>query len=259
MEQPDVRIVTVDASNVAKEGFFCYKSKKKAAGYRQKLAWLEVRFAEGMRIKILYEGKRSVGFVEYIPGEHAWRAVDAEGYLLIHCLWVVGKGKGKGYGSRLVDECLDDARTMGKHGVAMVTSSSNWLAGKKILLKNGFEPVDQAPPTFEVLVRRFGEAPTPTFPTDWAARCARYGTDMTVVYAPQCPYIADAIARAQNAAGERNLELQVVELTTAQQVQAEAPSPYGVYDVVYGGELLTYQPFVPGGVGKLLDRKERNQ
>lgn len=252
-EQSEVRIVTVDATNVAQEKFFCYKSKKKAEGYRLKLAWLEGRFAKGLRIKILYEGKRSVGFVEYIPGEHAWRAVNAEGYLLIHCLWIVGKGKNKGYGSRLVNECLDDARAMGKHGVAMVTSSSNWLAGKKILLKNGFESLDQAPPTFELLAKRFEETPPPFFPTNWGERCARYGAGMTVVYAPQCPYIVDAIRSVQEAAGERNIEVQAVELTTAEQVQALAPSPYGVYNVVYDGELLTYQPYGPGGILKLLD------
>ena len=86
-----VEIVTVDATNVDEYGFFCYKSKPKSAGYRQKLGWLRERFAEGMRIQILYEGKRSVGFVEYMPGEAAWRAVDAAGYMLIHCIWVVGR------------------------------------------------------------------------------------------------------------------------------------------------------------------------
>jgi ribosomal protein S18 acetylase RimI-like enzyme len=255
MEQSDVRIVTVDADNVAQEGFFCYKSKKKTEGYRHKLAWLDGCFQGGMQIKILYEGKRSVGFVEYLPGEHAWRAVRAEGYLLVHCLWVVGKGKGKGYGSRLVNACLDDARALGKRGVAMVTSSSNWLAGSKILQKNGFESVDQAPPTFELLAKRLGDAPRPSFPTDWTERCARYGAGMTVVHAPQCPYIVDAIQRVQEEAGERNIEVQVVELTSAQEVQERAPSPYGVYSVVYEGELLTYQPYVPGGILKLLDRR----
>lgn len=142
----NVKIVTVDATNVAEHGFFCYKSKPKSEGYRRKLDWLEQRFSEGLKIKIVYEEKRSVGFIEYIPGEFAWRAVEAEGYLVVHCIWVVGKGKKKGYGSWLLNECVEDAREMGKHGVAMVTSSSNWLAGKKLLLKNGFESVDQAPP-----------------------------------------------------------------------------------------------------------------
>lgn len=92
----NVRVVTVDATNVEQERFFCYKSKPRTEGYRSKLTWLHDRFAEGMKVKILYEGKRSVGFIEYMPGEMAWRAAEAPNYLLIHCLWVVGKGKGKG-------------------------------------------------------------------------------------------------------------------------------------------------------------------
>ena len=57
-----VKIVSVDADNVDEEGFFCYKSKPKSEGYRRKLDWLEQRFSEGLKIKIVYEGKRSVGF-----------------------------------------------------------------------------------------------------------------------------------------------------------------------------------------------------
>jgi hypothetical protein len=38
-----VKIITVDATNVAQQGFFCYKSKPKTEGYRRKLAWLNSR------------------------------------------------------------------------------------------------------------------------------------------------------------------------------------------------------------------------
>jgi hypothetical protein len=89
----DAKIVTIDATNVAEHGFFCYKSKPKSEGHRRKLDWLEQRFSEGLKIKIVYEGKRPAGFVEYIPGEFAWRAIEAGGYLVVHCIWVVGKGK----------------------------------------------------------------------------------------------------------------------------------------------------------------------
>ncbi len=236
-----VKIVSVDADNVDEEGFFCYKSKPKSVGYQQKLSWLKQRFAEGMRIKILYEGKRSVGFVEYIPGEFAWRAVEAPNYLLIHCIWVVGKGKKKGYGSRLLDECVEDAREMRKHGVAMVTSSRHWLAGKKLFLKNGFEVVDQAPPSFELLVKRFGDdAPLPAFPQDWDQRANRYGAGLTVIHADQCPYINDAVKQYMELAAERGVEAQVVKLTSSREVQDAAPSPYGVFNVVYDGRLVTY-------------------
>jgi ribosomal protein S18 acetylase RimI-like enzyme len=236
----EVRIVTVDGTNVAEEGFFCYKSKPKSAGYQNKLSWLEQRFAEGLRIKILYEGKRSVAFIEYIPGEYAWRAVNASGYMVIHCLWVVGKGKGKGYASRLLDECAKDAMDQGKHGVAMVTSSRHWLVDKKVLLKNGFEVVGQAPPSFDLLVKRFGDAPLPTFPNDWDERASRYGPGVTVVYADQCPYIPDALKGALEVAREGGAEARAVKLESSQQVRDSAPSAYGIFNVVYNGKLVTY-------------------
>jgi L-amino acid N-acyltransferase YncA len=236
----DVEIITVDADNVDQYGFFCYKSKPKTEGYRRKLAWLEGRFAEGMKIKILYEGKRSVGFVEYIPGEYAWRAVDAAGYMVIHCLWVVGKGKRKGYGSRLLQECVKDARELGLRGVAMVTSSGHWLAGKKLLLKNGFEAVDHAPLSFDLLVKRFGDAPLPAFPTDWEERLGRYGSGLTVVRSDQCPYIESVTQIIRDAGAEFGLQTRVVELGSHREVQESAPSAYGVFNVVYDGELVTY-------------------
>jgi len=236
-----VEIITVDGTNVAEEGFFCYKSKPKSAGYQQKLAWLKPRFAEGMRIKILYEGSRSVGFIEYTPGEFAWRAVEAPNYLLIHCIWVVGKGKKKGYGSRLLGECAKDARQRQKHGVAMVTSSRHWLAGKKLFLQNGFEVVGQAPPSFELLVKRFDDAaPLPAFPQDWDERASRYGSGLTVIHADQCPYINDAIKQYLELAEEKSVEAQVIKLESSQELRDTAPSAYGVFNVVYNGRLVTY-------------------
>jgi L-amino acid N-acyltransferase YncA len=237
---PQVEIVTVDADNVEQQGFFCYKSKPKSVGYAQKLDWLRERFAEGMRIKIVYEGKRSVGFIEYLPGEYAWRAVHAPGYLLVHCIWVVGRAKNQGYGQRLLDECLQDARQSGAHGVVAVTTSRVWLADKKLFLKAGFEVVDQAPPAFELLVLRFDDAPLPAFPTDWPERAARFGPGLTILRSDQCPYIEDATREVVELGREYGVEARVVRLTSGQEVQAAAPTAYGVFQIVYDGELVSY-------------------
>ena len=125
------KLIDITAENVAEQGFFCYMSKRKAEGYQRKLNWLKARFAEGMRIKMFELPER--GFIEYIPGEYAWRAVDAKGYMFIHCLWVVGKSKGRGLGGRLLKACIQEAREVGMHGVAMLTSEGNWLVGKELL------------------------------------------------------------------------------------------------------------------------------
>ena len=252
-----VEIVTVDSANVDEYGFFCYKSKPKAEGYRRKLDWLRQRLAEGMKLKILYENERSVGFIEYTPGEHAWRAVNAPGYSVMHCLWIVGKAKRKGYASRLLSEWLEDARNMGMLGAAAVTSSRVWLVGSKVLLKHGFEAVDQAPPTFELLVRKFGDAPTPAFPQNWDARLGRYSPDLTIVRADQCPYIENAVKSALRTAGELGTPAEVVELRSAREVQELAPSAYGVFSIVYDGRLLSYHYLAEKELRKRLREHQR--
>ena len=77
-----VEIVSVDAESVARRGFFCRKSKMSTPGNERKLAWAADAFGEGLGIDIVYDNGRSVGFVEYSPGEVAWRAVEATGYLV---------------------------------------------------------------------------------------------------------------------------------------------------------------------------------
>ena len=162
-----VNLIDVTASNVSDLGFFCCMSKRKSEGYKRKLNWLTPRFAEGMRIKMLGLGER--GFIEYIPGEYSWRAVKAEGYMLIHCLWVVGKSKGKGFGGHLLESCLKDAKKSKMKGVAIVTSKANWLVGSKLLSKHGFESAGQASPSFELRVKQFAKGSLPSFSNNWEA------------------------------------------------------------------------------------------
>ena len=248
----EAEILTADAENIEKLGFFCYKSKPKTPGYKKKLAWLKQRFWEGMKIKILYEDGKSKAFIEYIPGEYAWRTVDAKNYLFIHCLWVVGRAKGKGYGSRLLHECIQDARAEGFDGVAMLTSSGNWLAGSDLLLKHGFEVVAQAPPSFELLTLGFRQADPPTLPNDWDHRLQKFGDDLTVIYTDQCPYIDRLIQAVFNAGRKLGIDVRAIEFHDYEQVQRNAPSAYGVYSVIYHGELISYHPIGRKELVKLL-------
>jgi L-amino acid N-acyltransferase YncA len=233
-----VTIIDVDRSNVDESGFFCYMSKRKSEGYLRKLAWVKARLDEGLRIKLLKLPER--GFIEYIPGEKAWRAVRAKGWMVIHCLWVVGRSKGRGLGSLLVDECVKDARKAGMSGVAMVTTEGNWLSGRKILEKHGFEAVDAAPPSFTLMAKPFKTGPRPSFPKDWEARAARFGPGLTVLRTDQCPYLPDAVANLMKAAARKRIKARVVELRTAREVQALSPSPYGAFNIVLDGRLAGY-------------------
>ena len=246
-------IRTVDGSNIDESGFFCYMSKRKEPGYKQKREWLEARFAEGMKIKILHEnGGRDVAFIEYIPSEYAWRAVNAPGYIVIHCLWVVGKGKGKGYGNHLIKECLDDARAQKKRGVAMVTSDRVWLAGKDIFAKNGFTEVDQAPPSFQLMAARFGSGPEACFPKNWVSRARAFGPGLTVIRTAQCPYIENGTKDILAFAKERGMRTQVIEFKTAGDMQERSPSAYGVFGIVLDGSFFAYHYLLQKDFDKLM-------
>jgi len=251
-----VKIVHIKPGNLQEHGFFCYKSKRDSPGHRQKTTWVSEGFSHGLTIKILCENGRQLGFIEYVPGEFTWRAVRAPDYLVIHCLWVIGSGKGNGYGSRLISESVKDARRSGKSGVAMVTSSKTWLAGSPLLLANGFEVVDRAPPCFKLLVKRFGDVRPPSFPSNWVQRQAAFGPGLTIVRSSQCPYIEATVQMALQTAKERGLNPRVVELTSSRQARAISPTAYGVFAIVYDGELLTYHPLGKKNLVQLLDEHE---
>jgi L-amino acid N-acyltransferase YncA len=235
-------IRSIDASNVDRYGFFCYKSKPKTQGYHQKREWLGSCMPEGVRLKIIYEGERSAGFIEYAPGEHTWRAVLAAGYMVIHCMWVVGSGKGKGYGSRLIEQVVDEAEKLGMFGVVTVCSGSTWLVKKGFFLQHGFEVVDKAPPSFELLARRFDTSVLPNFPQDWESRLSHIPHGLVIYHSGQCPYHAMFVTSLLNAASGMGIQAHTVELKTSREARNLSPSAYGVFSVVYDGQLLSYRP-----------------
>ncbi len=238
----DFSIASVNADNVEDLGFFCIKNKKHP-GYIAKLAWLQQRFEEGMRIKLILtrEGKQA-GFLEYIPGEYTWRVVHAPGYLVIHCIWVNSKKfPYKGMASRLLSDCMEDAEASGKEGMAVVTSDGPWMASKGVFIKNGFEQVDEVQPHFQLLVKRTGAGPFPAFPQNWDQRLSQYH-DLQLIYTAQCPYIGKAIAELPPVAVQHGVQLHLVELGDAAEARQRMPSPYGVISLVYEGRLLADHP-----------------
>ncbi len=237
MTNGKIEIINVNPENIEKYPCPCFMNPKNE-GYQIKLKWLKKRFSQGLIIKLLFvEGeKKPIGFIEYIPGEHAWRAVDASRYMFIHCIWVSpNKYKSKGYGSLLVEECIKDAKKEEKNGVAVVSSEGSFMAGKDLFLKNGFASAASAEPSFELMIKSLRKGPLPTF-RDWEKQLSTY-KGLHMLYANQCPWVARSIKELSEIAQEEGLELKVTELKTAKEIQ-NAPSVYGTFNLVYNGKLL---------------------
>jgi hypothetical protein len=232
-----LNIVTLTADNFKQYGCPCFLNPKNE-GHLKKLEWLKKRLAEGLKIKLLFaqNEKKPIGFIEYVPGEYAWRAVDARGYLFIHCIWIsLNKYKEKGYGSLLVEECLKDAKKEGRYGVAAITSQGPFMAGRDLFLKNGFWSVAEAKPSFELMIKAWKKGPLPKF-TDWEKQQSKY-KGLNIIYAGQCPWIARSIKNLCEIAEKKDLKIKIIELKSAKEAQ-NAPSVYGTFNLIYNGKLL---------------------
>jgi len=244
LDQSEYKILDLNETNFDEYGAFCLKSKKNTKGYKDKVDWIKKRFKEGLRLKLLLVKERhgftSRGFIEYIPSEYAWRGINAKGYMVIHCIWVVGRNKGHGYGTKLLQQCLKDAK--GMNGVAVMTSEKTWLPKKDLFVKNGFEKADSMPPYFELYAKRFSDkAPYPKFNPIPKSRLAKYASGVTIFKSNQCPYINGNTNIIAEIVKQDNISLRVEQIESCKEAQ-NGVNPYGTFCVLLNGKVLTYHP-----------------
>lgn len=233
-------LIDVDSGNFDKLPCCGIKSPTHP-GRGEKRCWLQANSRFGLRAKMLLAPDgQPCGYIEYLPGEFAWRGVEAAGFMFIHCIWIfVKQHQRKGRGSILVEGCLDDARMAGMRGVVAMVRDGPWLADRRLYVANGFESIDTAPPDYELLVRKFdGSAVNPAFKKDWDKRLEQYGRGLTVIRSSQCPHIAKFAAEIIETAGkEYGISPTVVDLESWSDAQ-NAPTPYAVFALIYNGRLL---------------------
>jgi hypothetical protein len=210
-------------------------------GRCHKNRWLRTQFKHGLRAKVLLAPDgRQCGYIEYLPGEFAWRGVDAPGYMFIHCVFTFYKQyQHRGLGAMMLQDCLDDAAAAGMHGVAVVARDQPWLAGPALFLANGYELVDVAPPDYQLFVKKLDpSAANPAFKTGWEERLKKYGRGLTIVTSHQCPHIAKFAGEiAQAAEQDYNLKPRIVQIRSYREAQ-NAPTPFAIFAILRDGRVL---------------------
>lgn len=248
------RIVTVTAENIDREHICCAISDKKGETcVSSKKAWMKERFKEGLVFQKL-EARGKV-FIEYIPAEKAWCPIDAPGYMHINCFWVSGQFKGKGHANRLLEACVEDARSKGCCGLTVVASEKKrpYLSDPDYLKHKGFLAADTAAPFFVLYYLPFTQgAPVPKFKD-----CTKQGEieekGMVLYYTNQCPHTDKYVPIVVNLAKERGVKIDVHKIETTEQAQS-APTPFTTYGFFYDGEFVTNEILSPAKFEKFLDQ-----
>ncbi|MFX1427438.1 MAG: GNAT family N-acetyltransferase [Promethearchaeota archaeon] len=239
------KIVDINEENIDDSELFCKKTKKKLPGYQNKVKWMKERFKEGLKYKVLYvkEGNKetSRGMIEYIPGEYNWRGIQADGWMVIHCIWVVGKAKGKGYGDKLLKVAIEDAIEQEMHGIVVMSAEKGgWLPKKKLLINNSFEKIDEIEPYYTLYAKFFKEdAPKPMFNPLNKKKQEKYSEGVTIIFTDQCPYITDLVEDVKEI--DEKGKFKAIKINDCKEVQQNGIYPFGTYCIICNGNFSLYQ------------------
>jgi ribosomal protein S18 acetylase RimI-like enzyme len=231
-----MKLIEVTPENAVQETFFCIKDKKQP-GFKNKHSWFMQRHKEGMRIKILKsDDDKMIGYIEYVPAKNAWRPIDADNYMFIHCLYIYSKKqRGKGYGTLLIDDAEKEARSRGLDGLCVMTSTGGWMANKSLFEKNGFQEIETKD-RYELMVKSWNSnAATPKL-FDWHKQQKKY-QGWHLSYSDQCPWNEKSAEAILHVAMDHGIDLKISKIDTVQQAKS-APSGFGVFNLLRDGRLL---------------------
>lgn len=238
-----MNIISINKNNIDQEHICCAIGNDKANQSRAltKKNWLKERFDEGLVFKRLND--RGKIFIEYMPIEKAWKPITGKNYMVINCLWVSGKFKGKGISTELLKECITDAKKQKMNGIAVVSSDKvkPFLTDKKFYEHHGFESIDSAPPYFELLCLKFNKnAKNPEFTKKAKQGNCDNKKGFTFIYSKQCPFMEEYVTLLSNICKNKKIPCHVIRLKNFKEAQAKG-SPFGTLGIYYNGEFKTHE------------------
>lgn len=163
--------------------------------------------------------------------------------MVINCLWVSGKFKGKNLSTQLLDECIKDAKAKKMDGIVVVTSIKvkPFLTDKKFYEKKGFVTIDTAPPYFELLALKFNkDAKNPTFSENAKNGICGYKEGFAFIYSNQCPFMEEYVVLLANVVKKKEIPYEIQKIDNYSKAK-EIGSPFGTLGIYYKGEFKTHE------------------
>lgn len=254
-----MNIISIDKNNIDQEHICCAigNDKKNKSRAQSKKDWMKKRFDDGLIFKRFDE--RGKIFIEYIPIEKVWKPIIGTNFMVINCLWVSGKFKGKGLSIQLLDECIKDAKTQKMDGVAVVSSTKvkPFLTDKKFYLKHGFEVVDSAPPYFELLVLKFNKkSKNPLFTDNVKNGTCSNKKGFTFIYSNQCPFMEEYVGQLSEISKSKQISFEIKKLQNHKEAQ-QIGSPFGTLGIYYNGDFKTHELMTGNKFDKFIEEVKK--
>lgn len=231
------KFINLTENNIATEHLCCIiRSKTIHPGVEAKREWLKDRLKEGHVFRKLND--KSIVFIEYDSLEKSWVPIVGNNFYYIYCLWVNGEYKGKGYGRKLMEYCIDDAKRNGKSGICMLGSirQKTWLSDQRFAEKFGFSVVDSTDSGYELLSLSF-DGTNPKF-TDGAKSEKISNNNLTIYYDMQCPYIYQEIEMIKKYCHDHKIDISLIKVDTLKSAK-ELPCVFNNFGVFYNGKFET--------------------
>lgn len=233
-----MELIRVTPENLNQEHICCSIASSKDIQVQSKKRWLLERFKDGL---IFLKGNiRGKCFIEYIPAEHAWAPIEADGYMFINCFWVSGQYKGQGNANVLLEECIRNSREKGKLGLCVISSSKKkpFLSDPSYLYYRGFQLADTAEPYFTLLYLPFSkDTIKPCFrPQAKTPQIAKSG--FVLYYFHQCPFPAKYVPLLESVAQKEGIPFEAVLIDSREQAH-NAPAAVTNFALFYGGRFVT--------------------
>lgn len=235
-----MEIINIDLNNIDSEDICCAKSDK-CATYKKE--FLKDRFKDGLKFKKIKTSGKT--FIEYIPSEFAWCPIELKDFYFINCFWISGKEKNKGYGNKLFEEVLKDAKDSHKKGIVLVSSSSKkpFLNDGTFFKKKGFQVADTLLPYFELLYLPLeNHVKVPAFKKELNPVISK---GFSVYYTNSCPYTEKYIQELQG------LPVTIVKINSFQEAQ-NLPVAFSIYSIFYEGKFITNEILTKSKFEKLI-------
>lgn len=181
--------------------------------------------------------------------------VCGENYLYIYCLWVAGSFKGNGYGKKLIEYCINDAKTQGKSGICVLSSKKKkpYLTDKKFMLKYDFKVVDTVKDyldnEYELLALSF-DGTLPRF-TESVKQMNIQDDKLTIYYGLQCPFIVNCVSQIADYCKSNQIPLNMIAVDSLD-IAKNVPCIFNNWAVFYKGKFETLQLLNENQLKKLL-------